>query len=126
MELEPRYRADDAALSFLYVRSAKGELVPLSSLVNLSSGTGPLSQNHLGQIPAVTLSFNLTPGVALGDAMSSIEKVSRSVLPRSHSHQLSGNGSGVSILPAGHAAPAHHDHRRHLHHTGHPVRELHT
>jgi HAE1 family hydrophobic/amphiphilic exporter-1 len=81
LELDPRYRKDDSALSFLYVRSSQDKLVPLSGLVNVKTGTGPLSQNHLGQIPAVTLSFNLTPGVALGDAMASIEHLSRSTLP---------------------------------------------
>lgn len=81
LELDPRYRTDDAALSSLYVRSSHEKLVPLASLVNVTTGTGPLSQNHLGQIPAVTLSFNLAPGVALGDAMNSIEKLSQSIIP---------------------------------------------
>jgi HAE1 family hydrophobic/amphiphilic exporter-1 len=72
MELEPRYQADPAALSLLYVRSDGGALVPLSAVARLSHGVGPLSINHQGQLPAVTLSFNLGPGVALGEAINRI------------------------------------------------------
>ncbi|CAG0932849.1 hypothetical protein RHDC3_02354, partial [Rhodocyclaceae bacterium] len=61
LELEPRYQIDPAALSMLYIRSQKGDLVPLNTLANLRRTLGPLSVNHLGQIPAVTISFNLRP-----------------------------------------------------------------
>ena len=79
MELEPQYQLDPAALGLLYVRSSAGALVPLTSLATLSKGLGPLSVNHLGQITAVTLSFNLKPGVPLGDAVSAIEREARSL-----------------------------------------------
>jgi HAE1 family hydrophobic/amphiphilic exporter-1 len=79
MELEPRYQMDPAALGLLHVRSTAGELVPLSSVVSLSKGLGPLSVNHLGQITAVTVSFNLKPGVPLGDAVRAIEKEARTL-----------------------------------------------
>jgi HAE1 family hydrophobic/amphiphilic exporter-1 len=79
MELEPRYQMDSAALGLLYVRSSAGELVPLSSLVSLTKGLGPLSVNHLGQITAVTFSFDLKPGVPLGDAVIAIEKEARNL-----------------------------------------------
>ena len=79
MELEARYQQDPSALGLLYVRSNRGELVPLSALVSLSRGLGPLSVNHLGQIPAVTLSFNLKPGVPLGSAVTAIEQQARSL-----------------------------------------------
>ncbi len=72
MELEPKYQTDPSALSLLYVRSSSGALVPLDTVARLSRGVGPLSINHQGQLPAVTLSFNLGPGVALGDAISRI------------------------------------------------------
>jgi HAE1 family hydrophobic/amphiphilic exporter-1 len=81
MELEPKYQRDISALSLLYVRSSQGKLVPLSTLVNLKGGAGPLSVNHLGQIPAVTIFFNVRPGMALGDAVSSVQKASRTILP---------------------------------------------
>ena len=72
MELEPKYQTDPSALSLLYVRSSSGALVPLDAVARLSHGVGPLSINHQGQLPAVTLSFNLGPGVALGDAIDRI------------------------------------------------------
>jgi HAE1 family hydrophobic/amphiphilic exporter-1 len=74
MELEPQFQADPAALAMLYVRSNAGQLVPLSSLATLTRGLGPLSVNHLGQITAVTISFNLKPDTPLGDAVTAIEK----------------------------------------------------
>jgi HAE1 family hydrophobic/amphiphilic exporter-1 len=74
MELEPQYQTDPAALELLYVRSDQGELVPLMSLVSITRGLGPLSVNHLGQITAVTISFNLRPEVPLGSAVKIIEK----------------------------------------------------
>lgn len=77
MELAPEYQAEPAALDLLHVRSASGELVPLSALVTVSSGLGPLSVNHLGQITAVTISFNLKPEVPLGEAVTVIEKEAR-------------------------------------------------
>jgi HAE1 family hydrophobic/amphiphilic exporter-1 len=63
----------------LYVRSAGGQLVPLSSLGKVTKGTGPLQVAHQGQLPAVTISFNLKPGVALGDAVKEVEKAARDI-----------------------------------------------
>jgi len=79
MELQPQYQLDAAALGLLYVRSNTNQLVPLASLGTLKPGLGPLSVNHLGQITAVTLSFNLKPGVPLGDAVTAIEKEARAL-----------------------------------------------
>lgn len=79
MELEPQFRLDPSALGMLYVRSNTGQLVPLSSLARLENGLGPLSVNHLGQITAVTISFNLKPGVPLGDAVTAVEKEARAL-----------------------------------------------
>ena len=73
MELEPQYQQDPSALGLLYVRSSTGILVPLASLGTLKNSLGPLSVNHLGQITAVTISFNLKPDVPLGDAVAAIE-----------------------------------------------------
>ncbi|HEY6008062.1 MAG TPA: efflux RND transporter permease subunit, partial [Geobacteraceae bacterium] len=77
MELQPQYQTEPTALGLLYVRSNTGEQVPLASLATLTPGLGPLSVNHLGQITAVTISFNLKPGVPLGDAVTAIEKTAR-------------------------------------------------
>ncbi|HXC93179.1 MAG TPA: efflux RND transporter permease subunit, partial [Geobacteraceae bacterium] len=82
MELLPQYQMDPAALGLLYVNSKNNQLVPLSSLGSLKPGVGPLSVNHLGQINAVTLSFNLKPGTPLGDAVTAIEKEAK-LLPAS-------------------------------------------
>jgi HAE1 family hydrophobic/amphiphilic exporter-1 len=73
LELEPRYQRDPEALSLLYVRASSGALVPLESVANLSYGLGPLGVNHQGQMPSVTLSFDLRPGVAFGEALDEIE-----------------------------------------------------
>ncbi len=77
LELEPRYQQDPSALSLLYIRSASGQLVPLSTVARLTRRLGPLTVNHLGQLPSVTISFNLKPGVSLSDAVAEIEKVRR-------------------------------------------------
>jgi hydrophobic/amphiphilic exporter-1 (mainly G- bacteria), HAE1 family len=74
LELLPRYQADPAALSLLYVRSSQGALVPLTSLAKLTYGVGPLNVTHLGQLPSVTLSFDLQAGTSLSQALTSIER----------------------------------------------------
>ncbi|MDQ2962952.1 MAG: efflux RND transporter permease subunit [Pseudomonadota bacterium] len=74
MELQQRYQTDPSVLSLLYVRSASGALVPLNSVATLKPTVGPLAINHLGQLAAVTLSFDLRPGVAIGDAIKDIDK----------------------------------------------------
>jgi len=79
MELEPQFRLDPSALGMLYVRSNTGQLVPLSSLARLENGLGPLSVNHLGQITSVTISFNLKPGIPLGDAVAAVEKEAKAL-----------------------------------------------
>ena len=82
MELLPQYQADPTALDLLYVRSTTtGKLTPLSTVAKARTTAGPLSVTHLGQTPSVTISFNLAPGVALGDAVGRIEQAAREVLP---------------------------------------------
>jgi HAE1 family hydrophobic/amphiphilic exporter-1 len=81
IELEPQYQLDPAALSMLYIRSSTGQLVPLNAVANLSPSLGPLSLNHLGQLPSVTISFNIKPGVSLGDAVAAVEKAVKATQP---------------------------------------------
>jgi hydrophobic/amphiphilic exporter-1 (mainly G- bacteria), HAE1 family len=81
LELLPQYQADPEALSMLYVRASSGRLVPLGSVATITSSLGPASVNHLGQLPAVTISFNLKPGVALGTAVESVQQLAREDLP---------------------------------------------
>jgi HAE1 family hydrophobic/amphiphilic exporter-1 len=83
LELEPRYQRDPAALSMLYIRSSGGRLVPLDAVAKLTPRVGPLTVTHLGQLPSVTISFNLKPGGALGNAVSEIEEFARMDLPAS-------------------------------------------
>ncbi len=75
IELQKKYQQDEAALQRLYLRSSSGTLVPLTAVVRTKRIATSLTENHLGQLPAVTISFNLAPGVALSDAVSAIEKV---------------------------------------------------
>ncbi len=81
MEVEPKYQLSPAALSLLYVPSSTGELVPLKAVADITQSVGPLSINHTGQIPSVTLSFNLAPGVPLGNAVDKVEALARKTLP---------------------------------------------
>jgi HAE1 family hydrophobic/amphiphilic exporter-1 len=74
MELLPRYQSDPSALSMLYVRSQTGALVPLNAVATLQPAVGPLAINHQGQLPAVTLSFDLAPGTSLSTAIENIQK----------------------------------------------------
>ncbi len=90
MELLPRYQLDPAALHLLYIRSATGKLVPLDAVTKPRNTVGPLSVTHLGQLPSVTLSFNLAPGVSLGDAVDRIENAARETLPADISTSFQG------------------------------------
>jgi HAE1 family hydrophobic/amphiphilic exporter-1 len=90
MELDPLYQGDPAALSMLYIHAKTGQLVPLETIATISKTIGPLSVNHLGQLPAVTISFNLRPGVALGDGMKLVDSLARTELPPSVSTSFQG------------------------------------
>ena len=90
LELEPKYQTDPSALSMLYIHSNTGQLVPLDTLATLTRNIGPLTVNHLGQLPAVTISFNLKPGVSLGDAVNVVEKLARTTLPPTVSTSFQG------------------------------------
>src|ERR1700758_873143 len=73
LEVQPQFRSDRTALSKIYVAAQNGAQVPLSAVAHMVSKVTPLSVSHQGVFPAVTLSFNLTPGVALGQAVESIQ-----------------------------------------------------
>jgi HAE1 family hydrophobic/amphiphilic exporter-1 len=68
----PAYARDPNALSMLQMRTGGGTLVPLNTLARVTTGVGPLTVNHVGQLPSVTISFNLKPGMALGDAVTAV------------------------------------------------------
>ena len=81
VELLAEFQNNPDKLSLLYVRSSSGKLVPLDTVAKLIPSVGPLQVNHLGQLPAATISFNLKPGIALGDATSLVEQEANRVLP---------------------------------------------
>jgi HAE1 family hydrophobic/amphiphilic exporter-1 len=83
MEMKPEFQRDPKALGLLYIRSSNGNLVPLNEVAHLNAGIGPLSISHLGQVPAITLSFNLQPGVSLGDAVERVQELAQRILPDS-------------------------------------------
>jgi HAE1 family hydrophobic/amphiphilic exporter-1 len=108
-ELEEKYQRDPSALSLLYLHSANGTLVPLDAVANLSTGVGPLSVSHLGQLPAVTISFDLAGGTAIGDAVARVNNLALHTLPASVTAQFQGaaqafqsslSGLGVLLLIA--------------------------
>jgi hydrophobic/amphiphilic exporter-1 (mainly G- bacteria), HAE1 family len=90
LELLPKYQVDASLLSLLSVRSNTGQLVPLSAMTTLREDVGPLTVNHTGQLPSVTISFNLRPGVSLGQALESLSSVVRAGLPSGVSFGLQG------------------------------------
>ena len=79
MEVEPEFWQSPEALKQIYVRGTSGGVVPLSAFTHYEPTTAPLAVNHQGQFPSVTLSFNLTPGVALSDAVSRIHQLEQSM-----------------------------------------------
>lgn len=90
VELQKIFQKDSDSLSRVYVRSADGYLVPLQTLAALRQGTGPVAVNHSGQFPSVTISYNLRPGVALGEAVAAVEKAGAALLPDSVSARSQG------------------------------------
>jgi HAE1 family hydrophobic/amphiphilic exporter-1 len=93
LELLPQQQRDPSALHYLYVTSSSGTLVPLSAVTTVKSSTIPVVVNHQGELPAVTLSFDLAPGYALSDAVSGIAKVSHDIgVPAS----IQGNFQGTA------------------------------
>jgi HAE1 family hydrophobic/amphiphilic exporter-1 len=90
LQVAPEYQADPSALSMLYVRSPGGQLVPLSAIASVDTGYGPLTVNHVGQLPSVTVSFNLKPGTALGDAIERVQQTAAEVLPATISTSFQG------------------------------------
>jgi hydrophobe/amphiphile efflux-1 (HAE1) family protein len=96
MEVAPEFQRDEAALSTIYVRSRVGKLVPLDAVASLRRDVGPLAIAHLGQLPAVTLSFNLKPGVSLGDATTAIQALASRELPPTVSYSFVGSAQAFA------------------------------
>jgi multidrug efflux pump len=86
LSVDPVFWQTPEGLKHIYVRSKQGDLVPLSTFASFKPHETPLSVNHQGQFPAVTISFNLPPGMALGDAVTAIEKAQREIRMPSSIH----------------------------------------
>ena len=100
-ETEDQYQLDPSLLSLLYVRSTTGQLVPLNTVAGLRYDVGPLSINHLGQLPAVTISFNLRPGVSLGDAVTAVNDTALQMLPATISTSFQGTAQAFRSSATG-------------------------
>ncbi len=90
MEVLPQYQTDVTALGKLYVRSTNGAVVPLSTVATFRYTIGPVTVNHSGQIPSVTISFNLAKGASLGPAVEAVEREAAAVLPGNITASFSG------------------------------------
>jgi HAE1 family hydrophobic/amphiphilic exporter-1 len=93
LELMPQYQRDPSALNMLYVRSSNGKLVSLSTVASMRTTVGALQVTHLGQMPSVTLSFNLRPGASLGEAVERVEEAARENLPATVRTQFQGTAA---------------------------------
>ena len=101
MELLPQFQQDVNALKMLYVRSEKGDLVPLSAVANITQGVGPLSITHAGQLPAVTIAFNTRPGVALGQATAAVEAAAAITVPSTITMSFAGTAQAFQASQQG-------------------------
>ncbi|MFI5230041.1 MAG: efflux RND transporter permease subunit, partial [Gemmatimonadales bacterium] len=101
MELLPQYQRDLSALNMLYIRANTGSLVPLSAVASVTQTAGALSVNHSGQLPSVTLSFNLHPGVSLGAATAEVQRIANRTLPSTISTAFSGTAQAFQSTQAG-------------------------
>ncbi len=81
LRVAPKFQSDPSAMSLIYVRSNTGRLIPLESVARLKTTVGPFQVNHFGQLPSVNISFNLAPGLALGDAVARIEQAAAETVP---------------------------------------------
>jgi HAE1 family hydrophobic/amphiphilic exporter-1 len=101
MELLPQFQQDINALRMLYIRSDKGDLVPLSAVATLTQNVGPLAITHSGQLPSVTISFNTRPGVALGQATVAVEAAAATTVPSTITTAFSGTAQAFQASQQG-------------------------
>jgi len=94
LEAEPGFQLNPRSLDKLYVKSTTGQVVPLSTIARVETGVTPLTVTHQGQFPAITLSFNLRPGVSLGEAVAAIGDAERAIgLPETVVSSFSGSAA---------------------------------
>jgi HAE1 family hydrophobic/amphiphilic exporter-1 len=109
MRVSPEFQQDSSALSSIYVKAPTGTPVALSTVTKIADGVGPLQVNHTGQLPSVTISFNLRSGYALGDAVTAVQEAARQTLPATINTSFQGaaqafqdsvKGLGIILLMA--------------------------
>jgi HAE1 family hydrophobic/amphiphilic exporter-1 len=81
LQLDPRFQNDINALRLLSIQSTTGQMVPIEAVANIQSGVGPVSVGHYGQLPSVVLSFNLAPGVSVGEGVAHVRSIAERELP---------------------------------------------
>ena len=91
LQVQDQFQSDPNTLNALYIRSSNGQLVPLSAVSKFTTSLGPLTVNHTGQLPSVTISFDLPPGVALGQAVDAVQNLARQMLPISVTTSFQGS-----------------------------------
>ena len=96
MEMAPEFQKNSDALALLYLRSKSGKAVPLDAVAELKREVGPLTVNHLGQVPAVTVSFNLRPGFSLGQATDAVTELAQKELPATISYGFQGSAQAFA------------------------------
>ncbi|HTS87474.1 MAG TPA: efflux RND transporter permease subunit [Gemmatimonadales bacterium] len=99
--LQPKDQLDENALARLYVPTTGGSQVPLPEVASFTRGLGPVSIAHSGQLPSVTISFNLPPNGSLGDAVTQVEKIARQTLPGSITTGFSGTAQAFQSSQQG-------------------------
>ncbi|MCA9592648.1 MAG: efflux RND transporter permease subunit [Myxococcales bacterium] len=101
LELDPAAQHRPEALQKLYIRSSQGRLVPIGAVAKLDRGVGPLSVTHDGQLPAVTVSFNLAPGYGLSTVVDKVEDTARHMMPASITTRFQGTAEAFQSSLSG-------------------------
>jgi HAE1 family hydrophobic/amphiphilic exporter-1 len=101
IELLPEFQRDPSALSLLYIRTSQGNMVPLNEVADLVPVVGPLTVNHSGQLPSVTLSFNLSSGVSLSQAVDEVSRIARTALPATITTNFAGTAQAFQDTQQG-------------------------
>src|SRR3954471_7982673 len=101
MELLPEFQQDVGSLGKLWVRSTQGKVVPLSAVAKFTTGVGPVTVNHSGQLPSVTISFDLAQGVSLGQGLADVRREAAEVLPPSVSGSFAGTAEAFLTTQQG-------------------------
>jgi hydrophobic/amphiphilic exporter-1 (mainly G- bacteria), HAE1 family len=99
MESRREDQSNPSLMSLLRIRSAQGKLVPLDAVARIEQKVGPLAMNHVGQLPGVTLSFNLAPGISLGDAVDNVQELADRILPSTVTTSFQGTRRPFSSPP---------------------------